>query len=413
MFRFFSCCLLLIAVNSYAESTPSYDANSGVLTLPFVNSQRGMYRAELQIDPSAQPIKFKLTRVEVVSAATESNQSPHYNFDTGLLTIPHVVTPQAALSAALQLTATDSGLFSLARLNPYIAPKANKVQTCKIFPADNVWNTPIATLAVHSRSDEWINTLGRNKRLHMDFSSDATSGGIPYNLVKSSETLKVNPVFDTPHESDAGPYPIPNNPKIEAGYDQHLLTVDTDTCHLHELYRVDANNGWRAGSGAIWSLNTNQLRPLHWTSADAAGLPIFAGLLRYDEVVSGFIGHAIRFTVPSSNSYVWPARHLTAGAYDILSDKPPFGARFRLKASFDISGFTPEQQVILKAMQAYGVINADNGSAWYIGGAPDERWNEGMLKKLEVLTGGDFEAVETTCMMINANSAQADPAKCV
>lgn len=403
--------LLLVSMNIHAESPPSYNPNSGVLTLPFVNSQRGTYRAELQVDLSTQPIKLTLTRVESVSAAVESNHSPHYNFDTGLLTIPQVTTPQGALSVVLQLT-SDKGLFNVTRLNPYIAPRTNKVQTCTVFPIDNVWNTPINTLAVHSRSNEWINSLGVNKRLHMDFGSDVSSGGIPYNLVKGSDTLKVNPVFEASSESDTGSYPIPNNPIIEAGYDRHLLVVDTDTCHLHELYSVTVDNGWHAGSGAIWSLNTNQLRPLHWTSADAAGLPIFAGLLRYDEVASGFIGHAIRFTVPSSNSYVWPARHLTAGAYDILSDKPPFGARFRLKASYDISGFTPEQQVILKAMQTYGVINADNGSAWYIGGAPDERWNESVLKKLQVLTGGDFEAVETACMMININSAQADPAKC-
>ncbi len=411
--------LFLISLTSQAANSPVYDFNSGLLTLPFVNTQQGAYAAELQIDPNAvntQPAQFKLTRVSPTSIAMEGNQSPHYDFNTGLLVIPYVTTQQGSYSATLQLasnTPANTASFNLTIVNTYISLRSSKIQTCPIFPADNFWNVPINTLAVHSRSDAWINAIGSSKGLHMDFGSGQYGDfGILYNLVAGSTTSKSSVIFDVASESDPGPYPIPENYLIESGADHHLLMVDTDACQLYELYDASNSNGWQAYSGATWDLNHNQLRQQGWTSADAAGLPIFVGLLRYDEVDSGFIGHAIRFTVPSSNSYVWPARHLAGGNVDVLTNTPPFGARFRLKASYDISKFDPSLQVILKAMQTYGLINADNGSGWFIGGAPDSRWNDDLLQKLGTLKGSDFEAVETSCMMININSAQADPTKC-
>ncbi len=202
--------------------------------------------------------------------------------------------------------------------------------------------------------------------------------------------------FDYADESDAGPYPIPSNPKIAAGSDRHLIMWDTAACRLYELYAaVKTSAGWHAGSGAIWDLRSNALRPDGWTSADAAGLPILPGLVRYDEVSAGAINHAIRFTAPSTrSSHIYPARH---DAGDGLSPSlPPMGTRLRLKASFNVSGFSPRIPVILTAMKRYGIILADNGSPWFFSGASDPRWNDGELDQLKSLIGSDFEVVNTS-----------------
>jgi hypothetical protein len=186
-----------------------------------------------------------------------------------------------------------------------------------------------------------------------------------------------------------------------------ILIVDTDTCMLYELYDAGYNNGkWSGGSGAIWDLNSNALRPADWTSADAAGLPILPGLVRYDEIASGEIKHALRFTASNSAGYIWPARHLTSSAQEGI---PPMGARFRLKADYDISRFPRELQVILQAMKTYGIILADNGSDWYVSGTPDEGWNNDMLHQLDVLTGDDFEAVDTSGEMVDPHSGAVRP----
>jgi len=195
---------------------------------------------------------------------------------------------------------------------------------------------------------------------------------------------------------------------IEYGSDHHILIVDSDTCQLFEIYDASqASGGWRAGSGAIWDLNSNALRPAGWTSADAAGLPILPGLVRYDEIAAGHIDHALRFTAEDTNGYIWPARHLTSD--DNAPDIPPMGARFRLKASYGLSGYPPELQILLQAMQTYGIVLADNGSNWYVSGAPDERWDNDMLHLVDNLTGDDFEAVDTSTMMIDPNSGAARP----
>jgi hypothetical protein len=255
-----------------------------------------------------------------------------------------------------------------------------------------------------------MNSIGSSESFHMDFGSGVWDGGpigIPYNIVAGSTVPKVGIEFYYPDESDAGPYPIPENPKREYGSDHHILIVDTDSCILYETYDTSLENGqWSGGSGAIWDLNSNALRPAGWTSADAAGLPIFPGLVRYDEIDAGEIKHALRFTAKDTAGYIWPARHLTSDARDGI---PPMGARFRLKADYDISGFPHEMQVILQAMKTYGIILADNGSNWYVSGSPDERWDNNILHLLDVLTGIDFEAVDTSGMMVDENSGEAHP----
>jgi hypothetical protein len=283
---------------------------------------------------------------------------------------------------------------------------------CPMYPADNIWNTPITSAPVHANSAAWINSMGASTGLHMDFGSGKWGGGpigIPYNTVPGSQPKKTVKFIESPGESDPGPYPLPTNPFIEWGGDHHLLTVEKDNCKLYELYHASkaANGAWSADSGAIWNLNSNALRPAGWTSADAAGLPILPGLVRYDEVASGVIRHAIRFTASSTAGYIWPGRHLTSPPD--LAHTPPMGARFRLKAGFNISGYPANMQVILTAMKTYGLILADNGSDWYISGAPDERWNNDTLHLLDDITGDNFEAVDVSGWMVYPNSGQANP----
>jgi hypothetical protein len=265
----------------------------------------------------------------------------------------------------------------------------------------------VDSLPTHPMSEAWINSIGRDEAFHMDFGSGEWDGGpigIPYNVVSGATANKFTPDFYYPDESDAGPYPIPENPKQEWGSDHHILVVDTDNCTLYEIYDASLDNGeWSGGSGAIWDLNSNALRPADWTSADAAGLPILPGLVRYDEIVAGEIKHAMRFTAEDIAEYIWPARHLTSDAQDGI---PPMGARLRLKADYDISGFPQEMQVILQAMKTYGILLADNGANWYVNGAPDERWDNDMLHLLDVLTGDDFEVVDTSGMMVDMNSGE-------
>jgi hypothetical protein len=278
---------------------------------------------------------------------------------------------------------------------------------CPLFPANNYWNTRVDNLPVHPDSDAWINDIGRDEPFHIDFGSGTWDGGpigIPYNIV-SGATANKTLEFYYPDESDAGPYPIPENPIREYGSDHHILIVDTDTCALYEIYDASFENGqWQGGSGAIWDLNSNALRPDTWTSADVAGLPILPGLARYDEIVAGEITHALRFTSHRSAGYIWPARHPVS---EFEAGIPPMGARFRLKADYDISGFPRELQIILQAFKTYGIILADHGARWYISGAPDERWDNDMLHLLDVLKGSDFEAVDTSAMMVDENSGEA------
>ncbi len=302
-------------------------------------------------------------------------------------------------------------MTSDARLTPSpkgtLTPVAPILSICPMFPADNIWNAPVDSLPIHPLSDTWIDSIGRAGGFHMDFGSGAWDGGpigIPYNIL-IAPTRKFTLKFYYPNESDAGPYPIPEVPLMEYGSDHHILILDVFACKLYEIYDASfENDQWSGGSGAIWNLRSNALRPESWTSVDAAGLPILPGLIRYDEIAAGEIKHALRFTAEETAGYIWPARHQTA---DPQNEIPPMGARFRLKADYDISHFPAVLQVILQAMKTYGIMLADNGSNWYISGAPDERWDNDMLHRLDVLTGEDFEAVDTSVLVVDPNSGEA------
>jgi hypothetical protein len=264
---------------------------------------------------------------------------------------------------------------------------------CPLFPASNLWNRDIAALPVRADSATLIASIGLDSGLHPDFS--ATGYGIPINIV-SPGTPRSAVTFQYADESDVGPYPIPANPLIEGGSDRHLLMWDKTECMLYELFAASrSGSGWTAGSGAIWNLRSNALRPDGWTSADAAGLPILPGLVRYDEVAAGAINHALRFTAPRTRTqHIYPARH-DAGESGSAA-LPPMGLRVRLKADVDISGFGPQARVLLTALKRYGMILADNGSPWYVTGAPDARWDDDELHDLHQLTGASFEVVDTS-----------------
>jgi len=293
-------------------------------------------------------------------------------------------------------------------------PASSTIDGCPVFPSDNVLNADISSLPVDGRSTSYIASIGSGGHLHPDFGSGLYDGGpigIPY-IVALSSQANVPVSFDYADESDPGPYPIPPNAPIEGGAqgsgDRHVLVVQSGTCKLYELFAAypQAGGGWHAGSGAVWSLRSNTLRPRGWTSADAAGLPILPGLVRYDEVVAGAITHAIRFTVSrTQHAYIWPARHQASSVTD--PSAPPMGLRLRLKANVDISHFSSTNRIILTALKRYGMVVADNGSNWYLSGAPDDRWNNDDLHALGAIPGSDFEAVNTSSLMVNQDSGQA------
>jgi hypothetical protein len=279
-----------------------------------------------------------------------------------------------------------------------------------MFPADSFWHADVSKLPVDAKSATYVNSIGSATSLHPDFGTvwNGAPIGIPYTAVPGTQT-KVPMSFDYADESDPGPYPFPPNAPIEGGAqstgDRHVLVVDKDACKLYETWdsHPQPDGSWHAGSGAVFSTTSNALRPAGWTSADAAGLPILPGLVRYDEVASGKIDHAIRVTVNASDArYIWPARHKTGSTLN--ANRPPMGQRLRLKAGVNLSGFSPPNQVILRALQTYGAIVADNGSSWYISGAPDSRWSDDDLHNLGALHGSDFEAVDESSLMLDPNS---------
>ncbi len=265
-----------------------------------------------------------------------------------------------------------------------------------IFPPDNPWNTDISGYPVHPSSDNYIASIGVDKGLHPDFGTVWEGGpnGIPYVLV-SGDQPKVSVIFQYADESDPGPYPIPDDAPIEHGDDRHIIVVDTSNHLLYEVFDAHkTSQGWTAGSGAIFDLTSNKLRPDGWTSADAAGLPIFPGLVRYEEVQKGQIDHALRFTVSrTQQGYIHPATHYASDSAN--PNLPPMGLRVRLKADFDVSGFPPEVQVMLRALKKYGMFVADNGGDWFISGAPNENWDDEKLSTLSRVKGKDFEVVDT------------------
>jgi hypothetical protein len=292
-------------------------------------------------------------------------------------------------------------------------------RTCEVAPSDSVWRTPVASLPVAPNSAAMIAAIGASAPLHPDFGSGLWDGGpigIPYTVVAHSQR-KVHVSFLYPAESDRVGYPIPRHPQIEGGPrssgDRHVLLVDRTTCTDYELWDarpVAHSVNWTAGSGAVFNLRSDALRPATWTSADAAGLAILPGLVRPEDVARGVIDHAIRVTVPATDArFIWPARH-EAGVSD--PSLPPMGLRLRLKASVSIAGYPRVDQIILQALKTYGMIVADNGSPWYLSGVPSPRWNNDQLHVLDRIVGSDFEVVNESCLEVAANSARADLSRC-
>jgi hypothetical protein len=270
---------------------------------------------------------------------------------------------------------------------------------CPVFPSDNPWNRDVSGDPVDSNSNNYIGSIGAGTNLHPDFGSNPTYG-IPYAVVGPSQPMVSINFTAYGDQSDPGPYPVPPGAPVEggagAGGDRHVLVLQTGACRLYELYTAfpQANGSWNADSGAVFNLNSNTRRPDTWTSADAAGLPIFPGLIRYDEVQSGAINHAIRFTVArTQNGFIHPATHEASS--DGNPNLPPMGLRVRLKAGYDISRFGRTAQIILAAMKKYGMFVADNGSNWYFGGATDSRWNDDELDPLKGVPGSAFEVVQS------------------
>jgi hypothetical protein len=268
---------------------------------------------------------------------------------------------------------------------------------CPIFPADNPLNQEISHAPVNPRSAEYIASISLTGHLHPDFGTEPAYG-IPYTIVGPHQPKAPVKFTEFGEESNPGPYPIPPSAPVEgageAG-DRHVLVLQQGSCRLYELYAARrAGAGWEAGSGAVFDLRSNALRPEGWTSADAAGLPIFPLLVRYPEVRSGQIDHALRVTVArTQRGYIHPATHFASGSSDPAL--PPMGLRLRLRASFSLAGFHGESLVVLRTLKRYGLIVADNGSSWYITGAPDPRWNDDDLEQLKRVPGSAFEAVQT------------------
>ncbi len=377
-------CSLLV---DSAKKTPNAGGSPGVTALTGAvptgtdSGLESLSATPDQVTPAGGSTTPGATTAQIASAVSTATPKP---------ATPKPAIPKPATPKPVAPTPTPAAPQPTGPPAPP-APTAVPGAPCYVFPNSNVWHASVAGLPVASNSAAMVNAIGASAYLHPDF--DAVGDGIPINYVTSS-TPTYTPTFQYADESDPGPYPIPSSPRIEGGSDGHLIAVDVTQCKLWELYQARrAGSGWSAGSGATWDLRSNALRPAGWTSADAAGLPIFPGLVRYDEVMSGSIEHAIRFTAPDTCGYIYPARHLTAPACSTL---PAMGMRFRLKASVDISGFGVHAQVVLKALKKYGMILADNGSPWFISGVPDSHWNDDEFHKLQTLHGSDFEEVDTS-----------------
>lgn len=317
------------------------------------------------------------------------------------------------VAVMIGLLAANGGTGPAASTASAAVAAAPAVGGCPTLPADNIWNARVDGLPVHPRSAAYLSSVGLSTGLKADFGSGTWNGGpigIPYATVPGTQP-KVPVSFRYASESDPGPYPIPPNAPIEGGPnssgDRHVLVVDRDNCVLYELFSAypRADGGWNADSGAIFPLTSNALRPAGWTSADAAGLPILPGLARYDEVEAGEIAHALRFTAQvTQRAYVWPGRHFASSNTD--PNVPPMGIRVRLKAGFNIAGFSARNQVILRALKTYGMLLSDNGSNWYVSGEPDSRWNNDELRALGSVLGSNFEVVDSSSLMVDPNSGR-------
>jgi hypothetical protein len=317
-----------------------------------------------------------------------------------------------SLAAAGLAAAVPLGLACQASPGPGSAAKPVAGTTCSEFPKDNYWHADISQLPVHARSAQWLSHMSTGVDLHPDFGpsyGDGPNYGIPITVV-GGDHPKVRVTFQYADESDRVRYPLGADTRIEGGRgsdgDKHAIVVDKSTCVLYETWNTRVVDGrWKAGSGAVWSLRSNKLRHDGWTSADAAGLPILPGLLRWNEVRDDRIDHAIRFTTDvTSRHYVWPARH-QAGSQDSLA-YPPMGARFRLKAGFSAAGLSPEAQSVVAAMKKYGLVLADNGSAWYFQGEQNKHWPERLIEDLKTIPADQFVAVDTSGLQVSPDSGQ-------
>jgi hypothetical protein len=271
---------------------------------------------------------------------------------------------------------------------------------CTVFPKSNPWNRRVDKLPVARNSAAIIASIGVSTGLHADFGSGLWEGspiGIPFDVV-TRKTLRTRVGFEYSDESDHVRYPIPKRVHVEGGSDHHALLLDRDACRLYELGGLEKRGArWHAWAGATWNLRSNRVRPAGWTSADAAGLPIFPGLARYDEVRRGVIDHALRFTVERTRrAYLYPARHFASSLTEV--NLPPMGLRVRLKTSFDVSHFPRQARIVLIALKRYGMIVADNGSNWYITGAPNKGWSNDQLRTLGQVKGSSFEVVDTSSL---------------
>jgi hypothetical protein len=302
----------------------------------------------------------------------------------------------------MRFTASITAAVALA-LPATPAHATPRIAGCPVFPKDNAWNQRVDRLPVHANSDAIVRSIGLADAMHADFGSGLWEGGpigIPFVTVGGAQP-KVPVSFDYADESDRGPYPIPPGAPIEGGRgadgDRHVLVVDRARCRLYELFAAFPRDGgarWSAGSGAVWNLRSNRLRPRGWTSADAAGLPILPGLARYDEVRRGRIDHALRFTAERTRrAFIYPARHFASDLTD--PDLPAMGQRLRLRRGYDLSRFPRQARVVLGALKRYGMILADNGSSWYVSGAPDPGWDNDDLHALHRVPGRAFEVVDT------------------
>ena len=324
-----------------------------------------------------------------------------------------MTVPRAVLTAGLALLiALGPASLSAATGTAHRLPGT----TCTAFPADNYWHADVSKLPLDTRGPAWLSHMSPTSKLHPDFGPSYGAQPVPYGIpityVRSSH-VKALVSFTYSDESDHVGYPLGTDTKIEGGTnstgDRHAVIVDTGTCRLYELWKVHrtASGRWAAGSGATWSLTSDVLRPKGWTSADAAGLAILPGLLRYDEVRAGVVDHAIRFTTNiTAKAYLWPARHSAGSTTDLLH-YPPMGARFRLKASFPISSYRADTRVVLIAMKHYGLVLADNGSPWFFQGTADNAWPSGLLDELKKIPASAFQAVSTAPLQVNSNSGQA------
>jgi hypothetical protein len=303
---------------------------------------------------------------------------------------------RSLIAAALAVGGLGVGGWALLAPGAGASP-LRTAPNCPVFPSTNVWNKRVDSLPVDSRSGAYLSNIPAGIGVHPDFGS-FQGYGIPINVVAGSQKRK-RVRFDYSGQSDHVGYPIPRSPKIERGSDRHMLIVDRGHCRLYELFAArKTRRGWRAGSGATWDLRSNRLRPAGWTSADAAGLPILPGLVRWNEVKKGVIDHALRVTVPvTCRGFIYPARH-QAGSQDDCDRYPPMGLRLRLRGDYPVQSLPRQARIIAIAMQRYGIIVADNGTEWFVQGASNAHFNDGGLHQLDRITGGDFVVVDTSTL---------------